>query len=304
MPPRLILHIGTEKTGTTALQYWLRDHKEELASHGVGLPSGLGPTNHRRLPTSCFDLDRIDDFVIRSGLANDPNLRHQIYSEWQANFLEEAGQSDLPLWVVSSEHCSSRLTRESELQRLKVLLDQLGRAVEVVLYIRDPLQTAISAWSTLVLNGGVPLEALPEPGHPLLQDKCNHRLLVERWCRLFPSLRVRLYSSQLIQDFCELIGIYDCRKFSSDSRHDALNPSLPHAAIVQIARLNRAYPVYMGTELNLERESRIADIMAATAGLEPYRPTSMETSAFASYYAESSEWVRSHFFPRRFVLFG
>jgi hypothetical protein len=270
----------------------------------VGLPSSLGPTNHRRLPTSCFDLDRIDDFVIRSGLAHDADLRQQTYCQWQDSFLEEAAKSDLPLWVVSSEHCSSRLTRESELQRLKALLDQLGRAVEVVLYIRDPLQTAISAWSTLVLNGGVPLEALPEPGHPLLQDKCNHRLLVECWQRLFPSLRVRLYSRRLIEDFGELIGVSGCRELSGEPAHDALNRSLPHAAIVQIARLNRAYPVYMGTQLNPERETRIADIMAATAGLEPYRPTSLETAAFASYYAESSEWVRANYFPQRSVLFG
>jgi hypothetical protein len=303
MPPRLILHIGTEKTGTTALQYWLRDHKEELASHGVGLPSSLGPTNHRRLPTSCFDLDRIDDFVIRSGLASDADLRHQAYSQWQASFLDEAVHSDLPLWVVSSEHCSSRLTRESELHRLKALLDRLGRAVEVVLYIREPLQTAISAWSTLVLNGGVPLEALPEPDHPLLQDKCNHRLLVERWQRLFPSLRVRLYSRRLIEDFCDLIGVSGCSEFSGEPAHDALNRSLPHAAIVQIAQLNRAYPVYTGTQLNPERERRIADIMAATAGLEPYRPTSIEQSSFSSYYADSCEWVRLNFFPHRSMLF-
>ena len=69
MAPRLLLHIGTEKTGTTAWQAWLARQREALDQRGFALPASLGPTNHRKLPTSCFDLDRVDDLVIRSGLA-------------------------------------------------------------------------------------------------------------------------------------------------------------------------------------------------------------------------------------------
>ena len=68
MAPRLLLHIGTEKTGTTAWQAWLASQRGALDRNRFAVPQSLGPTNHRKLPTSCFDLDRVDDFVIRSGL--------------------------------------------------------------------------------------------------------------------------------------------------------------------------------------------------------------------------------------------
>ena len=43
---KCILHIGTEKTGTTILQDWLYDNKVELSKVGVYLSDNLGKTNN------------------------------------------------------------------------------------------------------------------------------------------------------------------------------------------------------------------------------------------------------------------
>ena len=59
MAPRLLLHIGTEKTGTTAWQAWLASQRGALDPESIAVPQSLRPTNHRKLPTSCFDLDRV-----------------------------------------------------------------------------------------------------------------------------------------------------------------------------------------------------------------------------------------------------
>ncbi len=304
MQPRLILHIGTEKTGTTALQHWLRDQREQLARFGVGLPSTLGPTNHRRLPTSCFDPDRVDDFVIRSGLATDQQLRMATYRRWQADFARETLASEYPTWLVSSEHLSSRLTRGCELARLQSLLAALGRSVEVILYIRDPLQTAISAWSTLVINGGFPLESLPKPSDRLLVSKCNHRLLIKRWSHWFPSLQVRLYSSNLLSDFLAAIGLPTAAMASLQHTLPVRNPAVPYQAILAIARLNRDLPVYVGSALNPDREQRIAEILEETRGLPVYSPNPADQAAYAEYYAASNDWVCRNYFVGQSRLFG
>ena len=305
MAQRLILHIGTEKTGTTALQHWLARHKHRLQHAGIALATMLGPTNHRRLPTSCFDLDRIDDFVIRSGLAEDLERRLATYRLWQEQFRATVQQSEIPTWLVSSEHCSSRLTRKSELQRLQQLLAQCTRRVEVVLYLRDPLATAVSAWSTLVLNGGYPLEVLPPPTHPLLADKCDHRQLVQRWLRWFPNLHVRLYSKDLLSDFCSVIEWEEgLSLLSADPKTCTANSSLPHAALIAIARLNQIYPVYLGSALNAQRQQRISEIIERCQGLPVYQPSEDERACYQSHFAQSIEWIRQHYFPDQSKLFN
>lgn len=38
--PRLVLHIGTEKTGTTHTQMFLKQNRERLAEFGIALGEG------------------------------------------------------------------------------------------------------------------------------------------------------------------------------------------------------------------------------------------------------------------------
>jgi hypothetical protein len=47
---KLILHIGTHKTGTTSLQAWLANNREALAANGVSYPHATvahGSGHHR-----------------------------------------------------------------------------------------------------------------------------------------------------------------------------------------------------------------------------------------------------------------
>ena len=303
MAPRLLLHIGTEKTGTTAWQAWLARQREALDQRGFALPASLGPTNHRKLPTSCFDLDRVDDLVIRSGLAPASTTeRERNYAAWQQAFAAEVQQRPQHTWLVSSEHCSSRLTRPAELARLQHCLGALFAEITVLLVIREPLQTAISAWSTLVLNGGYPLEELPPPDHPLLADRCDHRALVQRWQPLFPQLRLCLYQMDVVQLLSQASGLSELPEAVHPQQQR--NSSLPHRAIVAIARLNRELPVYCGAKLNPEREQRIGAIVQAHAGAPGFVPSAEQREQFKAHFAASSTWIQRRFFPERACLFS
>ena len=303
MAPRLLLHIGTEKTGTTAWQAWLAQQRDPLDQLGYALPTSLGPTNHRKLPTSCFDLDRVDDLVIRSGLEPAmPAERQRIYGAWQEAFAAEVRQRPQHTWLVSSEHCSPRLTRPAELARLQECLGALFAEITVLLVIREPLQTAISAWSTLVLNGGYPLEDLPPPDHPLLADRCDHRALVQRWQPLFPKMQLCTYQPDVVQLLSQALGLPALPEASDPKRKS--NPSLPHQAIVAIARLNRELPVYRGACLNQEREQRIAAIVQAHAGAPGFVPSAEQREQFKAYFAASNNWIQRRFFPERSCLFS
>ena len=300
---RLLLHIGTEKTGTTAWQAWLAQQRDALDGLGFAVPASLGPTNHRRLPTSCFNRDRIDDFVTRAGLAQvSPSERQATYSAWQQAFAAEVALRPHHTWLVSSEQFSSRLTSQAEVERLRDCLEPLFEEVALLLVLREPLQTAISAWTTLVRNGGYVLEQLPSPDHPLLVDRCDHRRLVQRWQQLFPHLQVHLYARDMVQVLAQASGLPD--GLNSCAPPLARNPSLPHQAIVEIARLNHHLPVYVGTELNPEREQRIAAIVRTHAGGPVFVPTADQQARFAAHFADSTAWIQHTFFPERRSLFS
>ena len=303
MAPRLLLHIGTEKTGTTAWQVWLAQQRESLDPLGFAVPRTLGPTNHRKLPTSCFDLDRVDDFVIRSGLERAASSERQVvYKGWQHAFAAEVQQREQHTWIVSSEHFSSRLISLSELDRLQAFLKPLFSEIVVHLVVRDPLETAISAWSTLVRSGGYSLEELPPPDHPLLIDRCDHRTIVQRWLRVFPRLQVHIYMHDVVSLLGQSFGLPDC--LDSVVQNMPHNPSLSHRAIVEIARLNHQLPVYRGDTLNPEREQRIAEILTEHSGESRFKPSPDQQKQFASHFAESTAWIHRMFFPQREVLFS
>ena len=203
---------------------------------------------------------------------------------------------------MSSEHLSSRLTSAGELDRLDAFLQSLFAEIEVHLVIRDPLQTAISAWSTLVLNGGYPLEELPSPDHPLLADRCNHSALVQRWQRVFPPVKVHTYGRDVV---CLLRQAFTLPEgLGSEVPNLARNPSLSHKALVEIARLNHELPVYRGISLNPERDQRIAAIVAEHADAPRFQPSPEQEEHFAAYFADSTAWIHRMFFPQREVLFS
>ena len=62
----LVLHIGTEKTGTTSIQEFLKKNRDKLRKKGVYIPQSpmVGNGNHRWIPSLANNDDFSDDFVI------------------------------------------------------------------------------------------------------------------------------------------------------------------------------------------------------------------------------------------------
>ena len=246
MAPRLLLHIGTEKTGTTAWQAWLAHQREALDQRGFAVPTSLGPTNHRKLPTSCFDLDRVDDMVIRSGLAPTTAAdRQRTYRAWQQAFATEVQQRPHHTWLVSSEHCSSRLTRPVELARLQLCLKELF-AETIVLLVSGIPRRPLSRPEHPGAQRGYPLEELPPPDHPfwLIAVTTGPRCSVGSTCSL--SCSCTFINGMSCSCSARLRG---CRLAGGSGSPAAAQFLTPHRAIAAIARLNRELPVYRGASL-------------------------------------------------------
>jgi hypothetical protein len=128
--PTLILHVGPHKTGSTALQLRLITARAHLNAHGWDYPLfGLSQFGHHRI--NAFLKGELDD----AGDVTEESLRA----------LAVAGHNV----ILSSEdliyHASERL------ERLRALLDAFD--VQVVIFIRTPVELWPSHWQELVKHG-------------------------------------------------------------------------------------------------------------------------------------------------------
>ena len=135
---RLFVHIGTHKTGTTSLQAYLFDHREQLRRDGVAVCT----EGHRKFgeTANCFALAHS---VLRptlmtiskmTGDARRPGFRGKAKSFAQiARFLSDASAAK---FILSAEAlCFAR--DEAELNGIKRLLCRQGIEVIPIVCFRD-----------------------------------------------------------------------------------------------------------------------------------------------------------------------
>jgi hypothetical protein len=149
---RAIVHIGTHKTGSTSLQYWLTQHATELQTrHGLGVYRPIHP-NGRELALLCADPDR-----------SIPTIRE--IPEWRT----EAWRT--PTWghvrsevertdevIFFSNETLSLLRAPEELERLRELL--APRVVDIVLVTRKA-EDFLRSWREQLTRDGFAMSQDP-----------------------------------------------------------------------------------------------------------------------------------------------
>lgn len=210
---RVLVHIGTEKTGTSTIQSFLSVNRERLKETRILYPSGaVGPDapSHLKLVAFARDDDRrCADVHDKLGVKSLLDFR----KDFQKSFYEECNAEKFDYVVLSSEHLSSRLNRKTEIQRLKSLLEPLGKC-DIVLYLRAQEELVVSAYSTSVWVGSTKKFSAFLDG-ATTQPYYDYKLLCDMWADVFgdDSLKVRIFSKSefvdgdLIRDFIATSGI-------------------------------------------------------------------------------------------------
>jgi hypothetical protein len=149
---RAIVHIGTHKTGSTSLQYWLAQNISELQTHhGLGVYRPIHP-NGRELALLCANPDR-----------SIPTIRE--IPEWRSeawrrpawgHVRSEVERTDEVIFF--SNETLSLLRAPEELERLRDLL--APRAIDIVLVTRNA-EDFLRSWSGQLTRGGFSLSQDP-----------------------------------------------------------------------------------------------------------------------------------------------
>lgn len=123
---RLVLHIGTQKTGTSAVQKWFNENQQQLLKSGYYYPlTGQWSDNsHHRWAIALWDAIR----------ASEPTALHKLISDL-ATELRSAGLGENAI-ILSSEIFEKLPIHAKGRKILEELFDTLDVDVEVVAFLR------------------------------------------------------------------------------------------------------------------------------------------------------------------------
>lgn len=205
----LIIHIGTEKTGTTSLQNFLFANSRTLESRGIWYPSDLNKSycqDSAHFPLGALLTDRWHDIVSQ-------NKVDQFRLSLDA-FCSDSVGSSFPVTVISSEHFSSRARDPSRLKAFRSKIASCFDQTRIACYIRRQPDMAVSSYYTSVLYGGrKPFDLSSVSAE---DPFFNHLAMLDLWSDSFgsQSMLVREYnkgtlsSGDICSDFCNhMLGI-------------------------------------------------------------------------------------------------
>jgi hypothetical protein len=149
-----IVHVGLEKTGSTAIQRWLETNSQELIAEGVLIPRSLGFPNHTKLVSACLDdgaVDHIKAYHLFASGHSEARFRESVFSALDRE-IASAGATWRSL-VITSELISSRLSSETEIHRLFDHLAGYVDDIHILIFLRRQDQLALSRFSSILRSG-------------------------------------------------------------------------------------------------------------------------------------------------------
>lgn len=261
---KCLLHIGTEKTGTTLLQDWLYDNQAEFGRVGVYLSDNLGKTNNRLIPA--FFQGHLDDWAMRNGIGDEVE-KEQYFDGFIDRLTNEilTAKETHNIFVITSEHLHSRLRKQEEIEQLYTYLVSVFDEVEVVCYFRDQFDVAVSLYSTaLKVNSSASVESFVDQAKPE-NYYYNYLQIADNWAEVFgkSNCNFRIYDrSKFIDndirlDFLSVIsGDIDATRLNMDRALS--NESLSLLQSAAFKAINRNIPYWASDKIGKNKDNDLA----------------------------------------------
>ncbi len=307
---KAIVHIGTEKTGTTSIQRYLYQNRGKLKGAGFHFLQSAGKRNNQALPAYCLDENRPDDYFRNQGIQT---LKQR--QEFKRLFIKafDSEIRGLPQHVttviMSSEHFHSRIRTEAELDNLSEVLTPYFDEIKIVCYLREQATTCKSYYSTYLKAGGT--DSFSE-----FLGRCrpenvyfNYHEMLANWERGFgfESLDVSLFlqerflNGDLLDDFtakidAALVGELDKPRAVENESLTPFGQALARAVNIIFPRST----VMPDEGVMRDRCKKI--IMERLSGRGQLPSVESRTSIYDSFI-ESNAIIQQKFFPEVHPLF-
>lgn len=325
-----IVHIGTEKTGSTSIQDFLYKNAHYLKAHGFLYPfrsCGL-ISNHRLVLCSQKSPDpalarmnrlQLDPVAIDTWKKNVIRKLSLEVRTFQSRSLRQV-RLRKPVVIYSSEHFQSRLTEVEDIARLRNFLRTMHDRVRIVVYVRRQDHMAMSAHNTSLQGGNTQrfgFDNIPNADTPYY-DLLG---LARRWASVFgkDAITVRQYSRKTLlegdvaKDFANVAGITRIgrgktalkrpltllTKPSADwsrFRFKRSNPRLSHTALETLLAFNALAEddeALQGASKQAIRQSLISELHNATDEFGTLLPAREDAERFYDKFRDNNRLLAS-----------
>ena len=301
---RCILHIGTEKTGTSSIQGFLAGNRRQLIRQGILYPeaAGLGGGSQWEFVACVQDAPWGTDIGRRLAIADagdQQRFRDELATQLEA---EISGAPAARTLLISSEHMHSRLPGIRQIAKLKSFLDMFAETFEIVLYLRRQDRVSVSTYLHRIRMGQEHPAIFPRGHNGERLYYYDYERLFESWAAVFgeANIKLRLFSADewhgrdLITDFCEACGI-DAAPLA---RTRPLNESVTLAAAQFIGELSRQLPRSENASDIATHDGMVA-LISELFRDNPKPAGRQDAEAFYALFEESNERLRRRALPDR-----
>lgn len=307
---KAIVHIGTEKTGSTSIQEYLYKNRKALKKLGYHFVQSAGTRNNRALPAYCLDDEKYDDFLRAQGVATLPEKR-KFQKKVRKAFEKEMRslRKGIHTVIISSEHFHSRTNTPEEISKVHELLSPFFSEFTIVCYLRDQIETCTSYYSTAIKSGHGPSFANFIRNCTTNNLYYNYFEMLSNWENVFglDSMDVSLFAppeflnGDLLDDFTvklapELVGKLD-KDFVIE------NESLSYAGQVLGLAVNRAFPVTPEVPATNALRNQCHNFIYDGCKGKGEQPSIDDQRRIHEEFADVNAQVCERYFPGRPVLF-
>lgn len=285
----LILHIGTEKTGSTTIQSFLSLNSKLIKDSG-----GFYLRDRRGIES----------------LSSAP-LSSQAHSHIYKAFSNAIRNLNSKFFIISAELLQSRLLRKADILMFRARLDELGifSSYKVIVYLRRPAEIANSMISTAVQYDRLSTQGLYTK---YLSHVCNHKQTLEGWGDAFgrSSLCPRIFSksrllhSDLVLDFIDAAFPFK-QNHQFTTGVAAKNANISTNGILLMQEVNREinakYP-HLNRVERFKLRNRIYKSIEACMDSPKHIMHPHHWKYYNEEFLQSDSWVCKNFFPDQATL--
>jgi hypothetical protein len=256
---KVIVHIGTRKTGTSSIQKTLGENRVELIKHNIYYPS-LKPFNHISIFTPIF-LDAPEKYgaLIKRGVTSNREAL-KACARLQSKWINEFNKCECDNFIISAESLTSPVFALNAVRRLKEFLEEYFEEIVIVVYFRH-YNSFINSQVQQVIKNGHGSKSIGTILNQYL-DNPNSEIFysnnIKNWVEVFgyDHLIIKPFdiesfrSNSLVEDFLYAAGL---NTDGIDIQEYKINESLGKNSIAFLERLNQKYPALKNNMLNPER---------------------------------------------------
>lgn len=296
-----VIHIGTEKTGTSSIQRFLSANRQQLLSEGIVYPLRCGAEGGSQTAFVAASQRRPWTTRLGRGLGiTSPVTQQALREELSKNIADCATRSPLGRLLISSEHFHSRMVDIDEIATLKKLLEPYVESFRVIAYLRRQDRLAVSAFSTKIQSGTVNPVLFPEianNGDHL--HYFDYLQLYRKWSEVFggKSIIFKIFDRRefeegdLLVDFASMVGF----KLNGKILLGRANESIDQHGLDFLLQANKLMASERGSVPRTTLHALISRLRAGKASLA----TKAEAKAFYQRFTASNMELQQRAFPAR-----